>query len=1256
MNRKKFHKNLLTKASIISIVTAFSNYSTAVETSGVPALDGVAIIKDATFTDKAGLANWQQIDQLGEYIKDVYVKDPLNKAITYKGEHALVANAPNANIIAINLAGQNAKALVIQKDTSIGSILNGTLPIIIGKGKTLKLTGAPATKELHGFKAGANVYKGVGDITIKGKQGKLIIEPTDNIAAPGSEAKINLPGKIIANAASSGIVEILGPCQIEQEVASKNIPLNSINLDTTQQVDFLKDVYAANTHIKKPGIFNIKGSLFSNNILFAEDFELNDQDVIDLNNKVAILRVADGQKIVGNISQQGAINNEIIFLGAGSIEQGVIRDLGKLSVGKGEVKLISGAHKIKEIQGNGSRTLSLASNFTLEGSINATGGQPLNLTFTGGDINRISGIVGSKDNPVGDIQIQHGTTTFEEEVKADNIIIGNGATAIFNNNTTAQNIRGLDNNQGKVKFDNNSNIVVNSKIGELNQINTIEIANGDVEVNEQVSVGKVLFSSDKESTLTLSKASTITAGVTTTGNNLHTLVIKEDFDTLAAPFGSDTNRLKDIQLQNDKQITINSNDVHSNISTAVNNTGKVLFNADGNFTYEVGSSDLKLSEVIFESNLEVKGDVYANTMRVAEGKTVTFSGTKLRSTDIAASIIDGVPSARTAESFNFNTVIDAPLGLNLAADSTVNFSTSTLIKSPINNGHINCTSDTWFQQKINNAAAVNFAPEKLTILEGDISATNITADNAHIIIVNNDINMLGNLQAQNLTLDLGANQLRYSGNAVLVGDLAIHLFYNTATSTGGHIKIQGLGTMDLTAVDQLLVKVAARSDINNLPGALHELFVSDNGTVPLIEQDKIIVEINEENNFVRWVMDPETLTLRAQDVSNEVLRRSVRSAPPLQQQLITQLLTADSNSEAGQYKNSLGFISTDQNATDVSMDKLISPAVAIGQSPLINTFSEMTEEGVLQTSNHATLRMAFSPKRAIGAGDDESRQYGIWGSPLYGYATQKMQEGVSGYKLKSLGAIIGIDTFINDNFLIGAAYSRLNTKMSYKNQKAGDKTKGRINIFSLYSSYNFPSNWLVEGIFSYGRTKVKNLEGHLIATGANRNIMETAVGKYKTTYYGGKLLAGYNYQTTNQLVLTPLIGLRYSHFADSGYQITGTSFLNATYQKRKYHKLESLVGLRALTSVALNDIALIPEFHGYFHYALKRKSPLIEARLGGLDQPLPSKTINPNRRYYNIGTSLTARYKMMEYGVAYNVDLAKKYIAHQGSLKLRVNL
>lgn len=46
-------------------------------------------------------------------------------------------------------------------------------------------------------------------------------------------------------------------------------------------------------------------------------------------------------------------------------------------------------------------------------------------------------------------------------------------------------------------------------------------------------------------------------------------------------------------------------------------------------------------------------------------------------------------------------------------------------------------------------------------------------------------------------------------------------------------------------------------------------------------------------------------------------------------------------------------------------------------------------------------------------------------------------------------------------------------------------------------------------------------------------------------------------------MLSPLAGLRYSHFRDASYSETGTSFQNLAIGGKKYNKFEGILGLRA---------------------------------------------------------------------------------------------
>ncbi|WP_341763859.1 autotransporter outer membrane beta-barrel domain-containing protein [Candidatus Tisiphia endosymbiont of Beris chalybata] len=195
------------------------------------------------------------------------------------------------------------------------------------------------------------------------------------------------------------------------------------------------------------------------------------------------------------------------------------------------------------------------------------------------------------------------------------------------------------------------------------------------------------------------------------------------------------------------------------------------------------------------------------------------------------------------------------------------------------------------------------------------------------------------------------------------------------------------------------------------------------------------------------------------------------------------------------------------------------------------------------------------------AGDEVRLRSGVWISPFYSQASQKMKNDISGYKLKASGGMFGIDYQINDNLLIGGAYSRSQVVVSHKDIKKGDKTKARVNIFLLYGLQHLTDKWYLEGIISYASSKVKNNEGRRAL-----NNLERAIGRYNAISYGGQLVAGYNYPIGNTDI-TPLIGLRYTKFHEGNYQEAGTACQNLTVKKRVYNKTEALVGMRVSTTI-----------------------------------------------------------------------------------------
>lgn len=1005
----------------------------------------------------------------------------------------------------------------------------------------------------------------------------------------------------------------------------------------------------------------------NSNILFTKNTVLTVGDItgnVDFQNHDGTVKLKAGNTITGSVTSTGTgdAKGTLEFLGIGAVTR-PITNLKMLRAGVGDVRLVGGNYNITEIQGNGNNNLIFANNFNLTGSINSTGGNAVGLTFKGN--NNVTGVVGTATSPVGTIQVQ-GTTVFGNKVQTANdqdIIISAGATAEFANSVTTRNIKGHAAGQGTVQFSNAETITVNSAIGATNAVDTLDIAGADVNVTQAVSANYINFSNaSKEATLTLERTSTV-GGIRTNGNNVHTLALAADFTTGIQDIGLEKNRLKSIKLLGDHKITINSG-VYSDVSTKTNNTGKVIFNLDRSFAYNLGTDKLRLSDVTFAKNATVRGDVYSKQITIASDKTATFAGTINRTISVPNSTVDGASISRSLKSFAYSTQIGSD---EIKNEGIAKFDKAVLVDAKITGGEVTFADNVWFKQTAN-GKEVNFAADKFVILEQNISFANIKADKAKIIILPKTASITGNLAAKGLTVDLAANQLKYTGQAQLTGDVELVTAYDPSSAAGGNIEVQKGSKLDLSKADQLTIKVNAQTDINKIPegGAKYVVISSVDGQgLVAIDNSKIKLDpTGEQNRFVQWSMDSSDLKLYITDISKEVIDKDIagKSLSQEERKFYTLLNNVtDRNSSAGKFRNNIGLM--DREHAFQAMDRILpgneNPiGASLARNPTFETIGLMAQVDTQITATRMGNSVPMQNSRsAIAAGDNDMPRYGVWGSPFYGTACQETYKGVSGYKAKSAGGIVGFDGLVNDNLLLGAAYSRINTQMSHQDKKFGDKTNGKTNIFSLYSLYNLTNNWFTEAIASYGITRVRNSEGRLIATNVKRNVtaLETAAAKYKSISYSGQLLTGYNYIASEKLMITPTIGFRYSQFKDAGYTETGTKFQNLVVKKRSYNKFEGILGLRTAVTLKANKVLLIPELHGYVNHDFKGKAPIIDARLDGINEPLPTKSVKPVKTFFTVGTGFTAKYNMMECGIIYNVNIASKYIGHQGSLKVKVN-
>ena len=574
---------------------------------------------------------------------------------------------------------------------------------------------------------------------------------------------------------------------------------------------------------------------------------------------------------------------------------------------------------------------------------------------------------------------------------------------------------------------------------------------------------------------------------------------------------------------------------------------------------------------------------------------------------------------------------------------------------------------TSFANTFTNTGAVTLAKGSITSFAKNVTATSFVANSATINF-GNSLAFNSNITGSGTTITLGANHVTYTGTGSFTDTLTLNTTFDGAAKSGGNILIKSGSTLDLSGVSTLaLVVTATNFDMNNIsPDTKYTVISAETaGDLKPTPKENVKITINNDNRFVDFTFDASTLTLFAEDIAADVIDEDFAPGGPLAnipnaaniKKSLELMEDAPNGSDARQAFNNFGLMTPLQeaDATTHLIQDVVKPSDTI--AAVNNQVVASNISSNITALNARMDKVQVVNKGPVPSGDEDmDAKFGAWISPFVGNAKQKMCNNISGYKSDTTGGTIGFDGFVSDDLALGLAYTRSDTDIKLKNNKTGDKNKVESNIYSLYGLYNVPyENLFVEAIASYSDNKIRSKSRRVIATALETVGYQTANGKYKSESYTGQLMAGYTYMMPENINLTPLAGLRYSTIKDKGYKETGTTYQNLTVKGKNYNTFDGLLGAKVSSNINVNEIVLTPELYAMVDYAFKNKVSAIDARLQGMTAPLPTNSFKQSKTSFDVGVGVTAKHKMMEYGINYDTNIGSKYFAQQGSVKVRVN-
>ena len=164
---------------------------------------------------------------------------------------------------------------------------------------------------------------------------------------------------------------------------------------------------------------------------------------------------------------------------------------------------------------------------------------------------------------------------------------------------------------------------------------------------------------------------------------------------------------------------------------------------------------------------------------------------------------------------------------------------------------------------------------------------------------------------------------------------------------------------------------------------------------------------------------------------------------------------------------------------------------------------------VITNINNRLDNVGFIPLGISSGDNDKSLLNGAWVSGLYSQIEQKNDNKTNlGYKGKIFGPIIGFDTNLNENTLLGIAYSYIQSDIKYSKNR--QKTSADSHALSLYTQSQI-NDFLWNNIFSASMGNVNKKVNRQVLP----SVFKIGIGKTKSESYSLDSSLGYKIHIAN---------------------------------------------------------------------------------------------------------------------------------------------
>lgn len=201
-------------------------------------------------------------------------------------------------------------------------------------------------------------------------------------------------------------------------------------------------------------------------------------------------------------------------------------------------------------------------------------------------------------------------------------------------------------------------------------------------------------------------------------------------------------------------------------------------------------------------------------------------------------------------------------------------------------------------------------------------------------------------------------------------------------------------------------------------------------------------------------------------------------------------------------------------------------------------------------------------------GSDQAKNSSVWFKGFGARATQDMQDGFAGYRSRTAGGSFGADNMLENNWLVGAAFTFADTDVDMDSSRSGDRTDIKTYQATFYTSHDF-GNWYLDGMLAYAQQRFDSSR--------DTTVTGIASSRYSGNQLSARLAAGFPIFLSDVTTFTPLVGLEWNGVTRDAYSETGAGALSLNVQKETINRVRSILGAKLSTEKELsNGMTMIP--------------------------------------------------------------------------------